>query len=644
MGAIGLIVLILLLIAAALWYIPKARRQFKEERERRLKVAQGIYDDEEPDDKKKKKKKKKRRKWFSTAIELPRHLEKQLANVVPKMVDVMLKEYHATRQAAEEVEAQNQKYQKASEDYSSVASLSAALKSADNLDAWLAKCVELLRLSRQEARICRKKYDEYKRRNRKLSRAIEELNRWFSLLYPQKIKYDLDDLEPELERNLQLAAVAKTEINIVTDTFQGLPERLADAAEESDAELEESVRRAFDGISEVVAALISVKTDKQAVLDAIERYNKIDRDKDLDEPERPLEDDVAAFMEDALEWAQSLQEAEIDVSDKVAKLAETSAQAATLLEGANDALASIEPKAARNDEADDEDEAEPDFELLSKAGLRVAKVQIHDEEEQTAKGPVFNPQSGTFEERTQRRRSRRFADRTPVTPKLVLTEDQECRKLVVKMALDAGKDLLASKDLERWQNRDCAELTETGTTAAEKHKSEELASLIRKIGFAIGQLRNVRSKLEETKAVTFEALIKADLDAADTERFIQQHGRWLKDSSRQERDKEAHTKRKGSLQTQQSERLTQLKEAAATLRRVLGEHLASKDAFPCSPELDIARRASAIASEQFAKGLLKDKEEAAEAADKAKKEEAKRKKAREEEEERRRRRRRMHGW
>ena len=619
MGLIVLVVIFLLLVAAAAWYIPKARRRIREERERRLKVAQGIFD-EEDEGKRKRKRKKRRFSWLSTAIELPPRLKHELANNVPDMINLVLAENHATTKAGEELAERITQFEVARDRLQKTTDLSQAVESADNLDAWLARCIELTSQTRQATKACCEKHDQMREHNRKLTDALDRLKVWLNLLNPPRDKYDFDELSPELKRILELARVVEKEIDPHLTEFDNLPERLPEVAEVEDDELEASVAEAYAKAHAMVASLVVVSIDRALTKEADSSLDKIRKDNDLIEPEKPVEDDVSAFMNDALEWAESLQDSELAFSgalDKLGASADIIARDIPFAELAANGLATLV-------EAKDKAKEEERF--------RSRRFGSLDERP----GDEFRPR--------RRIRARPIREeRKPVVSATVLTESQACRKdLIEKLIQDAlsyQKSVLEAYG--RWDRRRCPELTDTEISNAEKQKASELTSLIRKLGFAIAQLRNVRAKLEEASAKSFDTPAPADLDADDAERFIQQHQRWRKDSDRLAKDKETHSNRVEDLKAQQSERFKQLIEAAKTLERVVSEHLSSEDAFPCSHQLDVARRASSMAAQQFKQGLQTDKDKAAEDAAKA---EAKRRKARQEEEERRRKRRRSSSW
>lgn len=301
---IGIAVLVAGLIS---WlFIRTQRKKLAAERAQKVKVAEGIFEDAEDADTKRKKKKRKKRPLlhFSQLPELPEWLEEDIIKQLPKLVDEYLKAKRAAFDAITAV-AKAEKAYKDAVWHSGFTKLPKI--GSDNqsfVGTFTHQQLNVLTLARA-AKAARLAMEDALRAKSHASSKIADFQKELS-------KYDCILIDEDAERILDIVRHVYS-FNDGVDGYRGdveLPKALNEEPTAPNAEAQALVEQLSQAVVDLINAYSDTAQAEALAASARDEHSKATQPPTLTVPQKPVEQEVGAWMQSAQQWADSVHHAQ----------------------------------------------------------------------------------------------------------------------------------------------------------------------------------------------------------------------------------------------------------------------------------------------------------------------------------------------
>jgi len=575
--------IIFLIVAAAVVvlgtvYVRKQRKKLRDERERKLRIAAGqVVEPEVP-----------KRRLFQllgrqpVLPAVPPEIEEQVRTKVPPAVDEVLLHWHAQRDALDKA--------KAADDAAFYAEIAAAVgepydkPSTDPANVFKQLAANQLkeRRAQREALHQRERFSQELRALARAGHALQEVvpPQFFAALLPA-------DLQAIVTAAAQVLSECQKPKDQPRDLRFARPDsEPTEVAPETEHLLEEVTQAALD----LSGALLTLR---QAYLGASARCNQLDQCRrlpTLDEPEKPNDADVQAWIASAIDWSQQSFEREQPFSQALEDLRSALDNAERCSKAL---LARLDPLRA-----------------LAAAHLSGQRLPAPVEALPAPPSPPPLGETGQSESAPKGKAgSGQYVWQPAPEPQVTrekhlvaLLNDGQCAQFHAAERLHQFFGTARNTylpHLDSWSKiRLHGFRQEEGKTAEPADtKIAQVRAAMRKLGFALAQCSTAQQKLaaEQARAAETVELDQPSLDESNVEMYVRSHRRWCKDQAANAAATEARSKRIDSYTQQLQERKSQVANAAAALSALIKPPAASLR------EAVILRAAQAMAAQAVAK-------------------------------------------
>ncbi len=583
MGIIYIIVTVLVAALIGYLFIRSTRKKLAAERERKVKVAEGIF---EPDPTQKaKRKKKKKRGWlhFSALPELPEWLEEQIQTSLPQNVDEYLKAKKAYATAVQATATAERAFSDACKHTNYIQLPKGDSVSTSFVQTFVTHQLHTIALARavRSSRVAREKAAEEKRKALgKVTAFITELS-----------KHDTSLITEQDERVLEIARVVTNEDHGTHHTnLLELPAEIHLDAEPKTPNAEAD--KLIEQLREALAELVSAHTDAENALEQVTAANNLQKQASkhpkYTQPQKPMEDEVSAWMKEAATWASDLQSAHEGLEEtlkplwdalalcdeKLALVRNLCAQVNRLIESATTANRHRERETRLSWAAtpfDAEKKEGESKEGESKEGADAGTKPAEATSDKTAV-PLDTPRTAgevgeqaTLDKASTFNSWKRRREATPrYEPANLLTDAQQgVRLAAIRLIAKVDPSL---EPMKKWPTP--SKLFETGELSdADNNLLASAHGAVRKLGYAIAQWNAAKVKLANAEAETVDAVESTDstIEEVNAEAFIRGHRRYRNDVERRDQRSKERRQRIDAVRAQYGERWDQVTQASATV-------------------------------------------------------------------------------
>lgn len=583
MGIIYIIVTVLVAALIGYLFIRSTRKKLAAERDRKVKIAEGIF---EPDPTQKvKRKKKKKRGWlhWSALPELPEALEDQIQTWLPKCVDEYLKAKKAHSAAVLATAQAERAFSDACKHANYIQLPKGGSVSSSFVQTFVTHQLHTVTL----ARAVKKSRADREQAAKAQSNALGKVTGFITEL----AKFDTTLLSEEDERVLEIARATTSEDNGTYHT--NLVELPADThldvePKAPNAEAEELIEQLRQALVDLVSAHTDADTADAECKAANEQQRQAGKHPKYTEPQKPVEDEVAAWMKEAATWAQELQNSHealegtlqplwdslATCDEKLARVRDLCAQINKLIESAANANRRRErdtrlswaatPFNAEPAEAESKEGAEAGTKPADTTSETPVKEPKDTEDEETTPADGEPATVDQFKNRSLNRWKRRKEAAPRYEPVNFLTDAQQSVRLAaIRLIAKVDPSL---EQLKKWptpkQLFDMGDLNE-----ADSQLLASTRGAIRKLGYAVAQWNAAKVKLAHAEAETVADVESSDstLEEVNAEAFIRGHRRYRNDVERRDQRSKERRQRVDAVRLQHAERWEQVQQARALI-------------------------------------------------------------------------------
>lgn len=612
---IGIAVLVAGLIS---WlFIRTQRKKLAAERAQKVKVAEGIFEEdaEDTDDtKRKKKKKRKKRPWlhFSQLPELPEWLEEDIIKQLPELVDEYLKAKRATRDAITAVVKADRAYKEAvwHTGYTQLPKIGSDNQSF--VGTFTHHQLTVLTLARA-AKAARLALEEALRAKSRASSKVADFQKELS-------KYDCIHIDEDAEKILELVRHVYS-FNDGVDGYRGdveLPKQLNDEPTAPNAEAQALVEQLSQAVVELINAYSDAAQAEALAASAKDEHAKATQPPTLTVPQKPVEQEVGAWMQSAQQWADNVHHAQegleatltplwdaisvceqraqnvINLIEKLNSMIDGAAQAqreserqhrlgwsATPFDADSPAAEVITDGTATTTTEPADAESATEVKQPLDAGFR--RTLIWGDAEST-EGKPDQQKEAAFRSGARNRggwRNRRD-DFPKFKPVNFLTDSQEA----VRQAAIQLKDKVLNPFLEavkKWP-KPAQLFLEGELSEADGELLSASRAAVRKLGYAIAQRNAAQVKLTNAQAEQLPDVESSEstLEEPNVETFIRTHRRHRNDVQRRDQLSSERSGRVSAVSNQLNERKGHVTQAVAAINEISTAITKDRKVYPKS--------------------------------------------------------------
>lgn len=602
MGIIYIIVTIMVAVLIGYLFIRSARKKLAAERARKVKQAEGVFEPEENDAKAKRKKKKKRG-WLhmSSLPELPETLEADIQGWLPKGVDEYLKAKQAFLQSVAAVVQAEKQFSEASRHTEYTQLPKSGSVSSSFVETFTQHQLKVMGLARSvtATRLEREKAD------RARAKALSKVTSFFTEL----AKYDTTLLDEEDERILEIARIATNEdTGSYNHNSVELPSHIYLDAEPKapNAEAQALIEQLTEALAELVSACGDAHSADSNCNDANNNHRKASNHPKLTEPQKPVEDEVGAWVMEATAWAAALQLAHEELEqtlqplwDSVGALEAKLERVRQLCKQLNDLIENSRRTQSERERDtrlswaatpfDAEDKKVGVGDTRAAVGTGTNPVVLFPEGKVTetptdhgkAKDDSGVDTLGAFRNRSLNSWQQRRDSAPRYEPVNFLTDAQQSVRMAAISLI--AKATAVVEPLKKWPTP--TQLFETGEVSeADNALIASIRAAVRKLGYAIAQRNAAQAKLTnaEAEAVPDAESQDSTMEETNAEAFIRNHRRHRNETERRGQLSKERNERVGAVRTQLNERMEQVTLAITAINQCTSTIPVDRTIFPKS--------------------------------------------------------------
>ncbi|HEY9787165.1 MAG TPA: hypothetical protein V6D17_17380 [Candidatus Obscuribacterales bacterium] len=633
MAIIILLLVILCAIVVGRIYVKRQLKALQKERERKAKIAEGIFDSTTADSGSKRKKKKKRKwkwNWFNKSDKLEPYqgFENELLKRLPPIIERVLATRSECAAALQSLIAAERDFVTARHAQEAIA-LPARIDQAD-MHGWLIGARSALRNVRARGRDLRACELAFADAHREFLTAAETLEKTLSSIE----LYNLEDLSEDADRILEIARVANEECGKETIAVRPIDApRHRPQPETAHAEAEELVNELEIASGNLIDAL---KAAHQKYLAAQAEFGALAASRnmpDLEEPDKPNEEEVKELLNRALDWANEVQAQEAAAACAVPPLRQAIVELDARLKAVTELVDRLSLwHQQKTEEAENEKKSEPfsvrqtgagkphlaganhatDGEAADKsdADANAKHVNAGASEKETATPPSKEKTGAAFgngglfgaqlfgDDGASASKARRPSD----GPAALLTDDEQCSlqtaSLISNLVAKLSSSFTASA--ESWSSIKPLAYSNGTIEGADASATASLIAAMRKLGFAVAQRNAAKSKLDAHKSEAASTLVAAEpgLDCANAEAYIRAHQKWCSAKAKNAEDLKQRSDRQKQIEEHLDERNKQLIELVKATDSLVGE-ICSKAAPDRHRQLDAALKTASMLVKRY---------------------------------------------
>jgi len=544
--------LIVLGIAASLigghLFIRWQRKKLAAERARKLEVADGVFSNAPAAPAKRPRKKK---SWLSLnkLPELPELILLSIRRSLPLAVEKLLQARHALQAAQTALAQAEQAYLSAQKQSALNGFPKCNRGGAGEVVATLSQQQLSLRQLARAGGASRIVFDEALRAHKRAAKTLE-----FSLA--ALVKYDLTLLDSEDERLLEISRIALTEgKDSVYRPSIGKVELLPVAAEPlvPSPQVASLVEQLVDAVTGMVGAVSAARTAGVQTRSAQDALSAARIAPGPPAPQKPIEQDVSAWMQSANVWAESLQAAKQEMELSLPPLWATIADC-------DIRLAAIIKLHGQISALEEELRAKVKVEPLESKPTWPATFDFA-----SADGASFGDD---------------LSDPMPAAakPASVLTDEQESKRLISSILWTEATRLLdgirkSPQSKQLWLEGKLGDEDKSRLAAAQ--------AAVRKLGYALAQHNTAAAKLTHAKQEALpEVTADSTLEEPIVESYIRSHRRHRQDKVSRAKSSAKLAERIQTQEAQLSERRAHITQCAADVAEGIRATKAERNVLP----------------------------------------------------------------